>query len=157
MPFYRQSSIFSQLTLMLNCYCAMVPSWRHLTLLLPKWKTHPNPVMTYHITLLGITSSYAKTQDCDISSLPYNKVSQSVQNDLSVKTTTCKNKSIDLLHKLYVTCYIFWIGVQYTNALVSANNIIWYLERIKFFLSSKFWTSRQSLRQSTSTHTSSCY
>ena len=27
----------------------MVSSWRHLISLVPKWKTHPNPVMTHHI------------------------------------------------------------------------------------------------------------
>ena len=43
------STIFSQLTLTLNCYCAMVSYWRHLISLLPKWKTHPSPVMTQHI------------------------------------------------------------------------------------------------------------
>ena len=43
------STIFSQLTLMLNCYSAIVSSWRHLISLIPEWKTHPNPVMTQHI------------------------------------------------------------------------------------------------------------
>ena len=37
------STIFSLLTLTLNYYSAMVSS------LAPKWKTHPNPVMTQHI------------------------------------------------------------------------------------------------------------
>ena len=47
MPFYRQ--IFSQLTLTLNCYSAMVSSWRHVISSVPEWKTHPNLAMTRYI------------------------------------------------------------------------------------------------------------
>ena len=43
------STIFSQLTLLLNCYSAMVYFWRHVISLVPQWKTHPNPVMTQYI------------------------------------------------------------------------------------------------------------
>ena len=43
------STIFSQLTLALNCYSAMVSSWHYSILLVPMWKTYPNPMMTHHI------------------------------------------------------------------------------------------------------------
>lgn len=43
------STIFSQLTLTLNCYSAMVSSWRHVISPVPESKTHPNPAMTQHI------------------------------------------------------------------------------------------------------------
>ena len=42
--------ILSQITLTLNCYSAVVSSWRHLISLLRKWKTQSSPVMmTQHI------------------------------------------------------------------------------------------------------------
>ena len=43
------STIFSQLTLTLNCYSVMVSSWRHVIPPVPESKTHPNPAMTQHI------------------------------------------------------------------------------------------------------------
>ena len=43
------STIFSQLTLTLNRYSAMVSSWHHVISPAPEWKTHPNPAMTQHI------------------------------------------------------------------------------------------------------------
>ena len=75
------STIFSQLTPKSNSYSAMVSHWCHLISHVPKHKTHPNLVMTQHIRECsnpsarwdrdsGITSSYAKTQDCSIFSTP---------------------------------------------------------------------------------------
>ena len=43
------STIFSQLTLTLNCYSSMVSSWRHVISPTPEWKTHPNPTMSQHM------------------------------------------------------------------------------------------------------------
>ena len=43
------SIIFSQLNLALNCYRAMVSSWRHVISPVPESKTYPNPTMTQHI------------------------------------------------------------------------------------------------------------
>ena len=43
---------YNSLTLTLNCYSAMISMvsfWRHLISLAPKWKTHPNQVMTQHL------------------------------------------------------------------------------------------------------------
>ena len=42
-------TIFSELTLTLNCYCAMVSSWHHVISPVPEWKTHPNLAMIQHI------------------------------------------------------------------------------------------------------------
>ena len=79
------STIFSQLTLTLNCYSVMVSSWRHVISPVPEWKKHPNPAMIQHIRALqksstpwsvkcgmdpGITSTYAKRQDCSTLSIP---------------------------------------------------------------------------------------
>ena len=76
------SAIFSQLTLTLNCYGAMVSFWRHLISLLTKVKNTPQPCdeaahqRTLQETLHtpsarcgrdpDITFPYAKTQDCSI-------------------------------------------------------------------------------------------
>ena len=43
------STIFSQLNLTLNCYSAMVSSWRHVISPVTEWKTQSNPAMTQHI------------------------------------------------------------------------------------------------------------
>ena len=43
------STIFSQLTLTLNCYSAMVSSWHHVISPVPEWKTHPNLAMIQDI------------------------------------------------------------------------------------------------------------
>ena len=43
------STFFSQLTLTLNCYIALVSSWRPLISFVPKWKSYPKHAMTQYI------------------------------------------------------------------------------------------------------------
>ena len=48
---------------MLKCYSALVSFWCHLTSLEPKWKTHPNPVMTRHIIDRSMKTSTPQVRD----------------------------------------------------------------------------------------------
>ena len=94
------STIFSQLTPKSNSYSAMVCHWCHLISHVPKHKTHPNLVMTQHIRECsnpsarwdrdsGITSPYAKTQDCSIFSTPML---------MMLNMASPRDQSIDLSH-----------------------------------------------------------
>ena len=107
------STVFSQLTLTWNCYSAMISSWRHLTSLLPKWKTHPNPVMTQHIR--DRSRKPSTHQVWDVAVIPTSPLLmikhktvlyshfQMRYNSLFRTTffpvASQKNQSIDLLHK----------------------------------------------------------
>ena len=56
-------TVFSQLTLTLNCYSAMESSWRHLISLMLKWKTHPSPMLTQHTRERSRKPSSPQVQD----------------------------------------------------------------------------------------------
>ena len=57
------STIFSHLTLTLNCYNAMVSSWRHLISLVTKWKTNSSSVMAQHIRERSRKPSILEVED----------------------------------------------------------------------------------------------
>ena len=96
-------TIFSQITLTLNCYSAMVSSWRHVISPVPEWKTHPNLAMTQHI-----------------SEHPRNRQSP---NDLPVKTASRRDKFIDLLHwSIYSSLHDTSLHQKSSEKILSYNN-----------------------------------
>ena len=57
------STIFSQLTLTLNYYNAIVSSWRNVISPVPESKTHPYPAMTQHIRERSRNSPHPKVSN----------------------------------------------------------------------------------------------